>query len=85
MSSLGRRRPRPFRSSRHTSWQIWGLVREVPFLFLNAMTKATQAFLGVCCIFFVSPQQLLVHVAIIRFTLIHMEVYPKTNLCNCPI
>ncbi|KAI0278392.1 hypothetical protein BGY98DRAFT_539410 [Russula aff. rugulosa BPL654] len=25
--SLGRRRLRPFRSRRHTSWQIWGLVR----------------------------------------------------------
>lgn len=61
-----------------------GAWREVPFLFLNTMTKATQAFLGVCCTFFVS----LSSACTCCYHTVHANthgVYPKTNLCDCPI
>jgi hypothetical protein len=76
--SLGRRRLRPFRSRRHTSWQIWGLVRSpVP---ISERHDEGNASLPGCVLYFLCLSQLLVHVAIIRFTLIRMGS-PLRRIC----
>lgn len=64
-------------------WQIRDLVRKCRFLFLNVMTRATQALPGVRCIFFVSISCLYMLLSY-GFNANTHGVSPKTNLCDCP-